>query len=67
MKEVVDLSLPSFSSSIKKNRTIIAMAADKKDKSQVHKVALKGSAKTVAEFVSSMGVIDWLWLLTGAV
>jgi hypothetical protein len=29
------------------------MAADKKEKSQVHKVALQGSAKTVAEFVSA--------------
>jgi hypothetical protein len=29
-----------------------AMAADRKEKSQVHKVALQGSAKTVSEFVS---------------
>jgi hypothetical protein len=34
------------------NHYMGAMAADRKEKSQVHKVALQGSAKTVSEFVS---------------
>ena len=29
----------------------LLMAADKKEKSQLHKVALRGSSKQVAEFV----------------